>query len=433
MARTQYSTVYNPQQAESASNARVKSNLWCRYDLAGGVQDTVDELQTSTGVKDKTALFWERLIQDPRLKDKIKGDARKAVKTRIKDLIQWELYNWVILQPEARSSKLSKDSCAPMFNFINSRSFSCIQSQLNVADCVQGITIIFAQRQRCVFPLFFSISLDPHQDSPCEILHSILLGEDKYVWHETNSAWDKTKGDRFAVRLQSSSTDGLNMSSLRGQYIVKYKNALIGKHFKVLQQLGAFHLHQDLYGKNLFDLWKASGELGALLRHPEIRNQEQYLRDLQICIDNVLDLWRLIDPVRIMTKYKLHVLPHLPGDVRHFGLPILYATEGFEGWNGVFRLCSILSNHQAPSHDIGITLADMEGFKHQASGGWWKPAGSQAYIQAGHEIIAFLHRNKELQRRLSWMDKIKPKPGSIKLQSRRNAISGPWRDVLGPL
>ncbi|KAJ7239092.1 hypothetical protein C8J57DRAFT_964996, partial [Mycena rebaudengoi] len=116
--------------------------------------------------------------------------------------------------------------------------------------------------------------LDPHQDSPCEILHSILLGEDKYVWHETNSAWDKTKGDRFAVRLQSSSTDGLNMSSLRGQYIVKYKNALIGKHFKVLQQLGAFHLHQDLYGKNLFDLWKASGELGALLRHPEIRNQE---------------------------------------------------------------------------------------------------------------------------------------------------------------
>jgi hypothetical protein len=133
-----------------------------------GVQDTVDELQTSTGVKDKTALFWvifkaremqkERLIQDPRLKDKIKGDARKAVKTRIKDLIQWELYNWVILQPEARSSKLSKDSCAPMFNFINSRSFSCIQSQLNVADCVQGITIIFAQRQRCVFPLFFSIS-----------------------------------------------------------------------------------------------------------------------------------------------------------------------------------------------------------------------------------------------------------------------------------
>jgi hypothetical protein len=124
-----------------------------------------------------------------------------------------------------------------------------------------------------------AIGLDPHQDSPCEILHSILLGDDKYIWHETNSAWDsgKTKDTQFAVRLQSSSTDGLNMASLCGRYIVKYKNSLIGKHFKVLQQLGAFHLHDDLCGKTMFNLWKASGELGALLWFPEIRNREQYL------------------------------------------------------------------------------------------------------------------------------------------------------------
>jgi hypothetical protein len=76
------------------------------------------------GVKDKTALFWidqlivkardiqeEWLKQDAWLKDKnLKGDARKAVKTRIKDLIQWELYNWVICQPEDRWSKLPKNS-----------------------------------------------------------------------------------------------------------------------------------------------------------------------------------------------------------------------------------------------------------------------------------------------------------------------------------
>jgi hypothetical protein len=81
-------------------------------------------LQTLTGVKDKTALFWiekliikaretqkERFRSDPRLKDKnLKGDARKAVKTRIKDLIQWELYSWVILQPEERYSKLPRRS-----------------------------------------------------------------------------------------------------------------------------------------------------------------------------------------------------------------------------------------------------------------------------------------------------------------------------------
>jgi hypothetical protein len=119
--------------------------------------------------------------------------------------------------------------------------------------------------------------LDPHRDSPCEILPSVLLGDDKYIWHETNKPWDKAKGEKFAVQLQSSSVEGLNLASVRGRYIVQYKNALIGKHFKILQQLGAFHLHEDLCSKNLFDLWKASGELGALLWYPEIRNLEQYL------------------------------------------------------------------------------------------------------------------------------------------------------------
>jgi hypothetical protein len=136
-------------------------------------------------------------------------------------------------------------------------------------------------------------------------------------------------------------------------------------------------------------------------------------------------------------------------DVRRFGPAILVATEGFEGWNGVFRLCSIWSNHQALSRDIGVTLTDMERFKHQASGGWWKPHGSQDYIQAGHEIISFLHNNKELQCQLGWMDKYKFKPGqslpdhiscssfhrlgAIKLDSQHTAVSGPWSEVLGTL
>ncbi|KAJ6626090.1 hypothetical protein B0H10DRAFT_2174002 [Mycena sp. CBHHK59/15] len=434
----------NPQQAESASNAGVHSNLWCRYDMAGGtaahretdegyralfkpgiprtpaqtvrvikqqiwaacsgVQDAVDELQTSTGVKDKTALFWieklivkaretqkERFNADPRLKDRnLKGDARKAVKTRIRDLIQWELYNWVILQPEDRAAKLPKDSAE--------------HHQLRPGD---HYNILLRVR-----------GLDPHRDSPCEILHSILLGDDKYIWRETNTPWDKSKGDKFAVRLQSSSTNGLNLASVRGRYIVKYKNGLIGKHFKILQQLGIFHLHDDLCSNNLFNLWKASGELGALLWYPEIRNLEQYLADLQICIDNVLDLWAVIDPARIVTKYKLHVLPHLPDDIRRFGPAILYA---------------MLERNIPALQYIGVTLADMERFKHQASGGWWKPEGSQDYVQAGHEVTSFLQKNKELQRRLGWMDKSKPKSGSIKLDSCRTAVSAPWRDVLGPL
>ncbi|KAJ6609616.1 hypothetical protein B0H10DRAFT_1954443 [Mycena sp. CBHHK59/15] len=239
--------------------------------------------------------------------------------------------------------------------------------------------------------------LDPHRDSPCEILHSILLGDDKYVWHETNKVWDKPKGETFVIRLQSSAADGLNLPSLHGWYIVQYKNVLIGKHFKILQQLG-------VSTSTMICVARTSSTCG------------KHLADLQICIDNVLDIWGLVDPARIITKYKLHVLPHLPDDIRQFGPSILFQTEVFECWNGIFRLYSILSNLQASSHDIGVILTDMERFKHQAR----------------TKVISFLHHNKELQRRLGWMDKSKPKPGSIKLESRSKARSGTWRDLLEP-
>ncbi|KAJ7772761.1 hypothetical protein B0H14DRAFT_3589979 [Mycena olivaceomarginata] len=377
----------NPQQAESASNAGVHANLcnhtektdegYCALFKPGIPRTPAQTIRiikrqiwaACSGVQDadKTALFWIA---------KLIVKARETQKERFGS------------DPRLRDKKLKGEA------------------------------------RKASREIEYFLGLDPHKDSPCEILHSILLGDDKYIWHETNTPWDKSKGDKFAVRLQSSSTNGLNLSSVRGRYIVKYKNGLIGKHFKILQQLGIFSLHEDLCSKNLFNLWKASGELGALLWFPKIRKLEQYLvKRSTICIDNVLDLWALVDPARIVTKYKLHVLPHLPEDVRRFGPAILFATEGFECWNAIFRLCSVLSNHQSPSHDIGVTLADMERFKHQVSGGWWKPDGSQDYVRAGREITAFLEKNKELQRRLGWMDKSKPNP----------ATSASWREILGRL
>lgn len=119
--------------------------------------------------------------------------------------------------------------------------------------------------------------LDPHCDSPCEILHTVLLREDKYVWHETTKAWNDEQGALFAARLQSASLDGLNLPPLRSRYMVQYKNSLIGKHFKALQQLGIFQLDAKLCSPAMFELWKANGVLGALLWFPEIKNMDQYL------------------------------------------------------------------------------------------------------------------------------------------------------------
>lgn len=78
------------------------------------------------------------------------------------------------------------------------------------------------------------------------------------------------------MRLQSSSVDGLSIAPPRARYLVQYKNSLIGKHFKCLQQLAIFHL-TDICSTELLDVWKATGELGAHLWIPEIVNMDQYL------------------------------------------------------------------------------------------------------------------------------------------------------------
>lgn len=120
-------------------------------------------------------------------------------------------------------------------------------------------------------------SINPHADSCIEILHTILLGNDKYIWFDTTKGWSKDQETVFTTRLQSANIDGLSISPLQASYMVQYKNALNGKYFKTLQQLAIFQLDDTVCPERLFDIWKATGNLGALLWFPEIDNMEQYL------------------------------------------------------------------------------------------------------------------------------------------------------------
>ncbi|PPQ83741.1 hypothetical protein CVT24_007640 [Panaeolus cyanescens] len=342
----------NPQQATESSTASSKARMWCRGDDLGGtdnhretdegyhslfesgnprmasetratirrqletaclgVQDAVDQIQTEMGVKDEIASYWipilidkaktmqkERFGSDVRL-DKLKSDNRKDMKNQIKNEIQNELFEWLVSQTPG-SVSITND-------VVRSASDDIPQVQVNV-----GLDI---QPGHHYSPLLDLKDLDPHRDTPCEILHTILLGINKYLWHETSKIWDKKKEEIFAQRLRSSSIDGLSIPALRAQYMVQYKNSLVGKHLKSLRQIGVFHLHNGLCSQEIFDLWKATGDLGALLWFPEIRDLDAYLEDLQILVNNVLDRWAIFDPSRIQYKYKLHILSHLKDDIR---------------------------------------------------------------------------------------------------------------------
>ncbi|KAI0072764.1 hypothetical protein K474DRAFT_1604488 [Panus rudis PR-1116 ss-1] len=428
----------NPQQSEECSHIGLKGNFFCRRCGVGGdavtletdegyeqlfspgrprtVQGTLNALlkqfetacmgtdpailQKESGVKDTIAQYWidqtipkakamyqQHAALDTRLQDrKIVGDARAAVKAEITADVQKEMHRWLVQQPPHRYALLPLDS--PLRN------------QLRPGDHYN--------------PLLGYAGLDVHRDTPVETLHTYSLGQTKYGWVKTYESLTATELDELAIRLESSSIDGLSIYPVRGRYLVQYKNVLVGKHFKALQQVGIFHLRSLLaahervglsgpYAENLLKLWRVTGELGALLWYHSINDIDEYLSDLRILIDNVLDVWSAIDPRRIIVKAKLHTLPHIPSDIRNFGPAPLFSTEIFECWNGIFRFCCNLSNHQAPSRDIAESLAGLERFKHLVSGGFWKNAMGE-YVSAGENIRTFLRTRKELQRRLGWTE-----------------------------
>jgi len=135
---------------------------------------------------------------------------------------------------------------------------------------------------------------------------------------------------------------------------------------------------------------------------------------VKIATDNVLDLFSRVDSSKIITKPKLHLLTHLADDIRRFGPLVGEATETFECYNAIFRFCSVLSNHQAPSRDVAIQLADQEGFKQRITGGWWHD-DSGDWKRSGHGVRSSLQRYKMLKNNLGWADNAVVPPGSFPL------------------
>ena len=130
-------------------------------------------------------------------------------------------------------------------------------------------------------------------------------------------------------------------------------------------------------------------------------------------IGNVLDAFALIDPAKIIDKMKLQVLPNLVDDIRRFGPAIRYSTEIFECFNAIFRLCSVLSNHQAPSRNIADKFASMDRLKHMLSGGYWKV--DNEWVRAGSKVRDILRKDTFIQRHLGWVPTITPIPGESPL------------------
>ncbi|KAJ7140471.1 hypothetical protein C8R43DRAFT_1131421 [Mycena crocata] len=410
----------NPMQSEVAGHIGGKGRCPCRKCKVGGSQK---EKCTDEGYH---ALFEVRGIiieilhhpntgkaGEPRSKEYILEELEKQVKlacsgvaqhakdtqaeTGVKDTYTQFWINELI----SRFRNMKKDE--------PTRSVADIQAEL--------IQWTVENRDKIYGPFLTMKGFDPTKDTPVEILHTILLGLIKYIWHITHTPWSAEKKNIYAMRLQSTNTDGLSIHAIRSNYIMQYAGSLIGRQLKTLAQTSIFHV-RGLVSSDHFMAWKAAGELAVLLWVPAIPKLDEYWADLKVAVANVLDIFATIDPSKIVSKIKYHLLVHLDEDAVDFGPLVGLATELFEAFNGVFRYCSILSNHLAPSPDIAGQLADQEGLKHRLTGGWWPSTDQDAdgkWVQAGPGVRQFISQHPILQRLVGWTEKKVVTHGEMKL------------------
>jgi len=120
--------------------------------------------------------------------------------------------------------------------------------------------------------------LDPHTDTPVEILHTVLLGFVKYFWRDAvnNQLGSNAQKDLLKSRINSLNISGLQIGQrLPGNTLVQYAGSLTGRDFRVIAQIAPFVLY-DLVSPTSFAAWVSLSNLVPLIWQPEIEDIDKY-------------------------------------------------------------------------------------------------------------------------------------------------------------
>lgn len=114
--------------------------------------------------------------------------------------------------------------------------------------------------------------MDPHQDTPVEVLHVVLLGFIKYFWRDLIT--NQIKADQKPLliqRLNSYDVSGLGISKIGGETLVNYSGSLTGRDFRTISQVTPFVIY-DLVPPDVFEAWLSLSKLVPLIYQPTIEN-----------------------------------------------------------------------------------------------------------------------------------------------------------------
>ena len=124
--------------------------------------------------------------------------------------------------------------------------------------------------------VYFYVEIDAHQDTPVEVLHTVLLGFTKYFWRDAIARLSAANKALLILRISSLNTTGLGFPRLSGKTYVQFAGSLVGRDFRVIVQIAPFVLY-DLLPDYLFETWLALCALVPLIFQPVIFNLDKYL------------------------------------------------------------------------------------------------------------------------------------------------------------
>ncbi|KAI6014952.1 hypothetical protein EDC04DRAFT_2903843 [Pisolithus marmoratus] len=162
-------------------------------------------------------------------------------------------------------------------------------------------------------PVWRIKGLDPHQDTPVEILHVILLGFVKYFWRDAMSRLNEVQKAKLQVRLASFDVTGLGIPLLAGHTLIQYAGSLTGRDFRTISQAAPFILY-DLVPCPCYEAFLVLSVLIPLVWKPCIENVKEHLAVLEVAIDHFLNCTARWTP-QWFNKPKFHILRHLPDHI----------------------------------------------------------------------------------------------------------------------
>jgi hypothetical protein len=118
--------------------------------------------------------------------------------------------------------------------------------------------------------------LEPSQDTPCEILHVVLLGFIKYFWRDAVSRQNAEGKQLLIVRINSLDVYALGLPPLRGETLVTYAGSLTGRDFRAIIQIAPAILY-DRLPKEAYEAWLALARLVPVVFQPSIKDLDAYL------------------------------------------------------------------------------------------------------------------------------------------------------------